>query len=79
MESDEDAVADHSMAWTTSGRLCNLSSDREDSVLVGDQPPDGITSLKINQLRILNTLEQLYAHQIWYQELVLELDSFVWV
>ena len=59
MEGDEDAVVDCSMAWTTSGRLCNLSSDREDSVLVGDQPPDGITSLKRNTLGILNPLEQL--------------------
>ena len=59
MEGDEDAVVDRSMAWTTSGRLCNLSSDREDTVLVGDQPPDGITSLKRNTLGILNALEQL--------------------
>jgi len=34
------------MARTTPGRLDNLSFDREDSVFVGDESPNSITSLK---------------------------------
>jgi hypothetical protein len=43
---DQKVVENRGVARTTSGRLCNLSSYREGSALVGDEPPDGVTSLK---------------------------------
>lgn len=46
MDGDQSVVVNHSMAWTASGRLCNLSSYLENAVLVGDEPPYGITSLE---------------------------------
>ena len=46
MKGDEDAVVNYSVAWATSSRLFNLSSDREDTVFVRDKSPNGITSLK---------------------------------
>lgn len=56
MEGDQDAVVDCSVARTTSGRLWNLSSYREDSVSAGEEPPNGITSLKEELLGIWNRL-----------------------
>lgn len=46
MKGDQGAVVDCNVTWTTASGLCNLSSDREDSILVGDESPNGITSLK---------------------------------
>ena len=62
MEGDKDAVVDYSVAWTASSRLCNLSPDREDTVLVGDEPPNGIASLKRRTSETLDTLELLKTH-----------------
>ena len=52
MNRDQNIVINRGVAWTTSGRLFNLSSDRENTVLVGDKPPDGITSLKRDPFEI---------------------------
>ena len=57
MKGDEDAVVDCSVAWTTSGRLCNLSSDREDTIFVWDKSPNGITPLEGRPSETSNALE----------------------
>ena len=59
MKGDEDAVVDCSVAWTTSSRLCNLSSDREDTIFVRDKSPNGITPLEGRPSETSNTLEPL--------------------
>ena len=46
MKGDQKAVVDCGMTRATPRRLGNLSSNRENSVLVADEPPDGVTSLK---------------------------------
>ena len=56
MKGDQNVVMDCSVAWTTPGRLFNLSSDREQSILVGDKPPDGITSLKWTRWRFCTAI-----------------------
>jgi len=66
VEGDEDAVVDYGVTWTTPGRLCNLPYDGEDSVFVGDEPPNGITYPKRDQLRISNALKPLYTHWVWH-------------
>ena len=77
MEGDKDAVVNYNVAWTASSRLCNLSSDREDTVCVGDQPPDGITSLERRTLGTLDTLELLKTHSVRHQPLVFKLNNLV--
>jgi len=54
MKGDKDIVFDCSVAWATSSRLCDLPSNREDSVLVGNEPPNGVTSLERKSLKISN-------------------------
>ena len=46
MKGDQDPIVNRSMAWATSVRLFYLSSNREDPVLVRDEPPNGITPLE---------------------------------
>ena len=46
MKGDQDVSVDSSVAWATPRRLRDLSPNREDSVLIGNEPPNGIASLK---------------------------------
>ena len=55
MEGDKNVIVDCSVAWTASSRLCDLSSDREDTVFVGDEPPNSITSLERRPSETLDT------------------------
>jgi len=51
---------DYSVTRATSGRFCDLSFDREGSGFVGDGSPDGIASLKRNNLKhVRATLDSL--------------------
>ena len=46
MKSDQKVVVDCSVTRATPRRLCDVSSDREDSVFIANEPPDSIASLK---------------------------------
>ncbi len=60
MKGDQKAVVDCSVTRATPRRLCDLSSDREDSVLVANEPPNGIASLKMEIVRNLRQVKYLF-------------------
>jgi len=62
VEGYEDTVVDYCVTRSIPGESCNISCDREDLALVGDEFPDGITSLRRDQSGILNTSESLQTH-----------------
>jgi hypothetical protein len=59
VEGDNDVAIDCSVAWTTTSKLRNLSPERVDTVIVGDEPPNRVTSLKRTPSEISDTLERL--------------------
>jgi len=59
VKGDQKAVVDCSVTRATPRRLCDLSSDREDPVLVANEPPDGIASLKTE---IIGNLRQVKGY-----------------
>ena len=59
MKGDQKAVMDCSVTRATPRRLSDLSSNREDSVLVANEPPDGIASLKT---KVIGDLRQIKGY-----------------
>ena len=76
MKRDQKAVVDRSMARATPRRLLDLSSDREHSVWIANEPPNRITSLKFLRIRVTLKITY-YTHQVWNKKLVLERDGLV--
>ena len=57
MKSDQKVVVDCSVTRATPRRLCDVSSDREDSVFIANEPPDSIASLKKEIVGILRQVK----------------------
>lgn len=57
MKGDQGVVVNRSVAWASSGRLCNLPSYYEGSVFVVNEPPYSITSLEKKRVGIFGWSE----------------------
>jgi len=64
------------MTRATPRRLLDLSSDREHSVWIANEPPNRIASLKFLRIRVTLKITY-YTHQVWNKKLVLERDGLV--